>query len=72
LFPVPATDVITINAKDPIRELQILNSAGQIISTSSVNASMTNVDVQALNAGVYMARVIMQDGTIGRRPFVKN
>jgi N-acetylneuraminic acid mutarotase len=64
VYPNPATDVININASEPIETLQLMNVHGQIVSSSS----WTNqLDVQQLKSGIYYLVGISNGATVGNK-----
>lgn len=71
IYPNPATQTITVQGKVTNgSSILILNSVGQTVKTSAMNASRT-VDISGLAAGVYTMKVT--NGTeISVQRFVKN
>lgn len=71
IFPVPASDVINItiaNGKDAA--VNIYSVAGNLVASGNVSAGNTAINVSALPAGVYYARIGVE-GQYGVQKFVK-
>lgn len=56
LYPVPATDVLFIDAEITNGNVVILNSIGQIVYRQNVSASQQAIDVSGLSAGTYIVK----------------
>jgi len=62
IYPNPAHDNLTVKAKQHINSIQIINMLGQtLISIGQTNEQITQIDINALPAGVYFAKVITAD-----------
>lgn len=68
VYPNPATTVLNIDSKEAIETVNILTTDGKIVATST----SANVNVEALNAGMYIYRVTTASGNISTGNFVKN
>ncbi|MDX5423351.1 MAG: T9SS type A sorting domain-containing protein [Hymenobacteraceae bacterium] len=69
VYPNPASDFITIEqpARILVREVQLLNSYGQLVFTSEVRDRVLRVDVRHLPAGVYFLRLTSTNGTVVKK-----
>ena len=68
IFPNPATTQLTIQSTNqPIIQLSITNLLGQTIYTQQPNITKTQVDISALQPGIYFVKI---NGTDVRK-FVK-
>jgi hypothetical protein len=68
VYPNPATTVLNIDSKEEVASVNILTTDGKVVSTST----STNVNVEALNAGMYIYQVTTVSGAIETGNFVKN
>lgn len=65
--PNPATDRLTINCSEAVREINVLDMTGRTVMTTATTSS---INVSALAAGVYVVRIATENG-IGMQKFVK-
>ena len=68
VYPNPVNEYLTINCSDAIRQVEILDVAGRTVMTANGNQSVINTE--ALSAGVYMLRVVTENG-VSAQKFVK-
>jgi Secretion system C-terminal sorting domain len=70
--PNPATDLIRFNFQSTVRQITLLNSAGRVVETRNalVGQSEQYVEVSDFPVGLYVARVLFEDGKIGVHKFV--
>ena len=61
VYPNPVKDVINMSAKNEIKNMSILNLAGQQLFKSTVNSSEFSYDISALKAGIYILKVTIND-----------
>ena len=69
VYPVPATDVITLISKESIVYVDIFNVLGQLVYSSD-NVE-TTINVSTLAAGQYIVRAIDENGMIETVKFIK-
>lgn len=71
IYPNPASDNIQIMGDDfdKISEIAILDISGKTVLTTLPNA---NINISALDQGVYILRLTSKDGTISNQKWVKN
>lgn len=65
MYPVPASDMITIEAED-IKQADFYDMAGKMVLTSSHN----KIDVRKLDRGVYLVRVMLKNGTTSTQKII--
>lgn len=69
-YPNPARDFLHIEAKKEIRSISVFNTAGQaVVQTSKLNDGKVNIS--HLAAGVYVFRVVLEDGKVETFKVVK-
>lgn len=61
LFPNPTANSITIDAKQPIQSIQIINTLGQICYAATLNTTFATIDVSQLPKGVYFALMVINN-----------
>lgn len=66
IFPNPANTQFTINTIDNISKVEIFNSLGALMVTTTPNATSTNVNVANLNAGLYIVNVYNGENKISK------
>jgi len=62
IYPNPASDQLTIRSNEYIREVEVLNLTGQVISSKTVNNNETVINVSDLNRGLYFIKVRTERG----------
>lgn len=68
VYPNPATTVLNIDSKEAVSSVDVMTTDGKIVTTSNT----TNVNVESLNAGMYIYRVTTTSGKVSQGNFVKN
>ena len=68
VYPNPVVDRLSIECSEQISHIDIMDVAGRTVM--SLDGNHSNVSTQALGAGVYMLRVVTEQGTSTRK-FVK-
>ncbi|MFM9985054.1 MAG: T9SS type A sorting domain-containing protein [Flavobacteriales bacterium] len=57
LFPNPANDVLTIQAKHALGVITIIDMQGKIVLITQCNSSTLRLDISGLASGAYVVRV---------------
>lgn len=72
IYPNPVQDILNIDSTEEllVKEIQIFNSQGQLIST--VRGSLSNLRVGDLQSGLYLLSIELQDGTQSTHRFLKS
>ncbi|MDX1350589.1 MAG: T9SS type A sorting domain-containing protein [Putridiphycobacter sp.] len=71
-YPNPATDVLNITTNEPVSTVKIMTMDGKVVvENNSVNDSFINLDVNDLEAGMYVYEVATADGKVSRDTFIK-
>ena len=72
LYPNPTTNLTTIVANTPLNHLQIFTLSGQLISTvTGIGSTKSQIDVSHLESGIYIVKVILEDGTHAVQKLIK-
>jgi hypothetical protein len=66
LWPNPASTQLHVECAAALRQVQVLDLSGRVLSTTSDH----EVDVQALPAGLYLLRIVTADG-VSVKKFIK-
>ena len=69
VYPNPATDIITINAPSRIIGIRAVNLLGQI--TMIQDGFSNTLDVSKLTSGVYILKIIQENGVVSSKRFVR-
>ena len=65
IFPNPTADYFSIDAKQTIKSVSLINITGQLVKTYSETASQTNrFDVKALPKGIYFLNIEVGDAKL--------
>ncbi len=68
MWPNPASTVATISAASTIRNIEVINTLGQVVNrTQNINAERYNLNVSNLNSGIYFVNVTTDNGTATQR-----
>ena len=67
VYPNPASDRLNISCNEAIREVSVIDMAGRTVINTRAEQ---NINVSGLATGVYMVRVVTENGT-GIQKFVK-
>lgn len=68
VYPNPTADYVKVKANKPIKQVQVYNTSGQLVLSETKN---TEVRLANKPSGIYIVRVIMQDGTIEQEKVIK-
>jgi hypothetical protein len=60
IYPNPAADIINVFASEKIENVEVLNMAGQVITSLSNNTDTISIDVNDFASGVYFVKVYTQ------------
>jgi len=61
-YPNPVKNVLNIKNATPINSIAIYNTLGQQVLSTEVNTTETNLDLSALNNGIYFVKVQAGEG----------
>lgn len=70
VYPNPANSSCTV-ACPGIRSVQVINSLGQTIRTIAANGDRADIDLQGMNAGLYILRIATDNGVATSKLVVK-
>ena len=74
VYPNPAKDLLNVDITTPIditnAKSEITNALGQVVQTSFIKQTNTQLNIQQLNSGVYFIEVKTNNGVL-RKKFVK-
>jgi hypothetical protein len=62
LFPNPASNLVNIES-DSDGELSIYSIGGKLLVSNHVSIGNNSIDISELNAGLYIVRTFVKDGT---------
>lgn len=72
LYPNPANESISISTKGIVmQKVELMNIAGQVISSILVNDKLVKMDVSDLSSGVYFVKVYAEEGISTKQLVVK-
>ena len=72
IFPVPANDKLTINTTEMIDAYEVYDITGKTILSSTLNQSISTIDVSALKNGVYFISIFNDEKLLGNKKFIVN
>ena len=68
VYPNPATSVLNIDSKEAISSVVVTTTDGKVVSTTNA----ASVNIESLNAGMYIYQVTSVSGKVSKGNFVKN
>lgn len=71
LYPVPATNQITINNVEEISSINIYNHAGALVQTTVNQNSSVSIDISSLPNGYYIVELISNNGLKVNKQLIK-
>lgn len=71
LYPIPATNSITLESSDVINKIYIVNLIGQVVIEKNNDSKSIKVNVLDLKPGIYFATMQFDKGKITKRFIVK-
>ncbi len=71
IYPNPTNSEVNISSENFINSVEIFNSLGQRVYYSVVNSNTKTIDISSFSNGVYILRVITDNGVI-RKKIIKN
>ncbi|MDP4866580.1 MAG: T9SS type A sorting domain-containing protein [Crocinitomicaceae bacterium] len=72
IYPNPANETITVFANNlVVTKIEVLNIAGQVISTVTETASTTKLNVSQIASGVYLVKTYTTEGTATKQLIIK-
>lgn len=71
VYPLPATDKVTIVALDPIQKIEVYNMAGTLVEHVAMNDNMLELDVTSYVPGTYVAKITTENGVASKKLLVK-
>jgi hypothetical protein len=67
LSPVPVKDVLTIASSEKVNSFEVYNLVGKKLFSSNTES----INVSSLSTGVYVAKIIDQNGVVSTKRFIK-
>ncbi|MCF8415741.1 MAG: T9SS type A sorting domain-containing protein [Crocinitomicaceae bacterium] len=72
IYPNPANETVTVFANNlDVTKIELLNIAGQVISTVTETASTTKLNVSQIASGVYLVKTYTTEGTATKQLIIK-
>ena len=69
LYPNPAQDMLNVTVK-VAADLQVINIAGQVVLSTSVDAQNTTIDISNLNRGMYFVKITDKNGNAASQKLI--
>lgn len=68
LYPVPAKNKIFIDAKEPIKNYEIIDASSRIIkSEKNLKSTSISLDLSSLKSGVYIFKITTENNTVVKK-----
>jgi len=67
VFPNPASNLITVNSKEKIKQLTLLNIVGSVVYKQLVDANNANINTISLLNGIYFVQIETEQGIVTKK-----
>ena len=67
LYPNPADNMINLQSSEEISSVQIFDMFGKNIANYEVNGTQTQISVNNLSVGMYMAKIATENGSVVKK-----
>jgi PKD repeat protein len=71
VYPNPVKDVMNVETGSNIQSIQLFNVTGQMVVNKQVDGKTVTLSTSSLKAGIYMLKVVTENGTIERKVVVQ-
>lgn len=71
LYPNPAYDILTIESPQNVQMVTILNSVGQMVYRSQLNAGKTSINISEFQSGVYFVQIDNGEATVTEKIIIE-
>ena len=71
IFPNPANDQVTIKSGKEVKQIRVINHAGQVVASNPVNNKFYQLDVSQFTPGIYLFQVETGEGWTSKRVVVE-
>ena len=71
MYPNPTASVLNLQAAQQIKSIQLFNLLGQNVLNKSVNSNASILEVAHFQSGVYLAKVLFDNGATQTLKFIK-
>ncbi len=73
VYPTPTTDILTIQAKTRVIQIEIYNQLGQLVLSipKTMGTNNNTIDISVLGQGIYFCKIKDENGNTGTRKIVK-
>jgi uncharacterized repeat protein (TIGR02059 family) len=71
LYPNPASDILTINAKSEFNSVSVYTVSGILIYSGQNNSGSMSIDISAFRRGIYLVQTQYKDGNVSIDKFVR-
>jgi len=72
VFPNPAKSHVTVHADERIQDVRLINMQGQTVYHGKPDNKHTRVELSGIPAGIYILRLVFDEGTLSKRLQVSN
>lgn len=67
VYPIPANNVVNVNANSNISNVEIYTVSGQKVGDFSANGTTTSINTESLSAGMYLMKINTENGVINKK-----
>ena len=71
MFPNPASQNVTITGDQSIREVIVLNLAGQVVMQQEMNGPRCSFDISTMPSGLYLVQVNWNNGEVSTEKLIR-
>jgi len=70
IYPNPTKDIVYVEIEENAK-VEISNLQGQIVKTETLNSTTNSIDLNGINSGVYLVKVMTKEKFIVKKLIVK-
>ena len=67
VYPNPAKDIVYIEAAQPIQKVQLISLNGVILEDRKTSSTQVELDMEGYSKGIYVVRIVTEEGVTTRR-----
>ena len=67
VYPIPANNVVNVNAISNISNVEIYSISGQKVGDFTANGTTTSINTESLSNGMYLMKINTENGVINKK-----
>ena len=67
VYPIPANNVVNVNATSNISNVEVYTISGQKVGDFTANGTTTSINTESLSTGMYLMKINTENGVINKK-----